>query len=113
MVRTAISASTAIYIENFLKDVVTKGSGKSAAIPRSVVIGMPARDKKWDPVQGAYSKDRYVDFFVGYVRKGYSAPIVVLVLIDEPRGNFQASNLAAPVFARIAEFTMDYLDRTL
>ena len=55
-----------------------------------------------------YSKTKYVASFVGIVPA--SKPrVVILVAVDEPHGDIYGGNVAAPAFAQIARFDMQYL----
>lgn len=36
--------------------------------------------------------------------------LVIFVLFDEPQGDYYASSVAAPVFAKIAQRTVQYLN---
>ena len=63
---------------------------------------------KPDP-HGGYSDSRYVASFVGVVPA--SRPrLVILVSVDEPRGAIWGGVVAAPAFAQIAKFDLQYLD---
>jgi cell division protein FtsI/penicillin-binding protein 2 len=36
--------------------------------------------------------------------------IVILIVFDDPKGDYYASSVAAPVFAKIAKRTAEYLE---
>jgi cell division protein FtsI/penicillin-binding protein 2 len=92
-----------------LRDVVTDGSGTSAAVPGYAVAGKTGTAAKPDPVHGGYSATRYVASFVGIVPA--SAPrLVILVSVDEPQGAIFGGVVAAPAFKDIATFAMQYLE---
>ena len=63
---------------------------------------------KPDP-HGGYSDTNYVASFVGIVPAS-SPRVVVLVSIDEPRGQIFGGVVAAPAFRDIARFALQYLD---
>ena len=89
-----------------LRGVVTRGSGEKAAVAGYQVAGKTGTAAK--PDEQGYSRERYVASFVGIVPA--SAPrVVVLVAVDEPRGNIYGGTVAAPAFAEIARFAMQYL----
>ncbi len=55
-----------------------------------------------------YSHSKYVASFAGIVPA--SRPrLVILVSVDEPRGNIYGGTVAAPAFAEIARFALPYL----
>ena len=58
---------------------------------------------------GGYSGGRYVASFVGMVPA--SRPrLVVLVMVDEPHGAIWGGVVAAPAFAQIAAYDLQYLE---
>jgi cell division protein FtsI/penicillin-binding protein 2 len=88
--------------------VSSQGTGGEAAVPGYTVAGKTGTASKLDP-HGGYSHTDYVASFVGTVPA--SAPrLVVLVAIDEPRGQIFGGVVAAPAFRDIARFALQYLD---
>jgi cell division protein FtsI/penicillin-binding protein 2 len=91
-----------------MRDVVVEGTGQEAALAGYQVAGKTGTAAKPDP-DGGYSTSRYVASFVGVVPA--TAPrLVVLVTIDEPRGTIWGGVAAAPAFADIARFALQYLE---
>jgi cell division protein FtsI/penicillin-binding protein 2 len=91
-----------------LKNVVAEGTGTLAEVPGYQVAGKTGTAAKPD-AQGGYSNTRYVASFVGVVPA--SRPrLVILVSVDEPRGAIWGGVVAAPAFAQIAKFDLQYLD---
>ena len=85
-----------------------EGTGTLAAIPGYQVAGKTGTASKPDP-DGGYSTTRYVASFVGFVPA--SRPrLVILVAVDEPQGAIFGGVVAAPAFAQIAKFDLQYLD---
>jgi cell division protein FtsI (penicillin-binding protein 3) len=106
--RRVISPLVAKQIKRMLRGVVERGSGTEAQVPGYRIAGKTGTAAKPDPT-GGYSKSRYVASFVGYVPAG-KPRLVVLVTVDEPRGAIWGGAVAAPAFAEIAEFALQYLD---
>jgi cell division protein FtsI/penicillin-binding protein 2 len=91
-----------------LRGVVEEGSGTPAKVPGYRVAGKTGTAAKPEPM-GGYSTSRYVASFVGFAPA--SRPrLVVLVTVDEPKGVIWGGTVAAPVFAEIAEFALQYLE---
>jgi cell division protein FtsI (penicillin-binding protein 3) len=91
-----------------LRDVVAEGTGIYGAIPGYQVAGKTGTAQKPDP-HGGYSSDKYVASFVGIVPA--SRPrLVVLVAVDEPHGAIWGGVVAAPAFAEIGRFDLQYLE---
>jgi cell division protein FtsI (penicillin-binding protein 3) len=106
--RRIITARTAIQVRKMLREVVEEGSGTAAQIPGYRIAGKTGTAAKPDE-QGGYSDYRYVASFVGFVPA--SRPrFVALVTVDEPRGAIWGSVVAAPAFAEIAKFALQYLE---
>jgi cell division protein FtsI (penicillin-binding protein 3) len=103
-----VSPWVASQLMAMLKNVVAEGTGTLAAVPGYQVAGKTGTAAKPDP-QGGYSDTRYVASFVGIVPA--SRPrLVILVSVDEPKGAIWGGVVAAPAFAEIAKFDLQYLD---
>ena len=96
-------------VRAMLADVVEQGgTGTLAAVPGYRVAGKTGTAQKPDS-HGGYSSSRYVASFVGMVPA--SKPrLVILVMVDEPRGAIFGGVVAAPAFAEIAKFDLQYLE---
>jgi cell division protein FtsI (penicillin-binding protein 3) len=91
-----------------MRDVVVEGTGQEAALPGYQVAGKTGTAAKPD-ASGGYSKSDYVASFVGVV-PATNPRLVVLVTVDEPRGAIWGGTIAAPAFADIARFALQYLE---
>jgi cell division protein FtsI (penicillin-binding protein 3) len=106
--RRVVSRWVASQLMGMLKNVVAEGTGTLAAVPGYQVAGKTGTAAKPD-LRGGYSTSRYVASFVGVVPA--SRPrLVILVSVDEPRGAIWGGVVAAPAFAQIAKFDLQYLD---
>jgi cell division protein FtsI (penicillin-binding protein 3) len=108
-VRRAISARTATIVKNILKTVVTQGgTGVNAALDGYTAGGKTGTARKLDE-NGQYDKTKHTASFVGFAPAD-NAEITVLVIIDEPQGEYYGGTVAAPVFREIAQQTLNYLN---
>jgi cell division protein FtsI (penicillin-binding protein 3) len=106
--RRVVSEETAEQVRRMLRDVVEEGSGTAAQVPGYRIAGKTGTAAKPDET-GGYSDYRYVASFVGFVPA--SKPrLVILVTVDEPRGAIWGGTVAAPAFAEIAEFALQYME---
>jgi cell division protein FtsI (penicillin-binding protein 3) len=105
--RRALSASTADAMNTILKGVVAEGTGKRAAVPGYVVAGKTGTAQK--AIGHGYARDKYVATFAGYAPADHPR-IVLVVTVDEPRGQYFASEVAAPIFSRILARAMAILE---
>jgi cell division protein FtsI (penicillin-binding protein 3)/stage V sporulation protein D (sporulation-specific penicillin-binding protein) len=94
-------------IKEMLTDVVVAGTGTEAAIPGYTVAGKTGTAQKPDG-HGGYSGSRFVASFVGMV-PATNPRLVVLVMVDEP-DVIWGGVVAAPAFAQIAKFDLQYLE---
>ena len=102
-----ISAAAAATLRTMLESVTIDGTGKAAAVPGYTVAGKTGTAQKVDAT-GHYSHNRYVAWFAGFVPAGRPS-LVLVVMVDEPKGRFHGGEVAAPVFSRIALPVVQYL----
>ena len=102
-----VSRATAKKVMTMLRDVVVQGTGTEAAIPGYTVAGKTGTANK--PTPHGYSTTKYVASFVGVV-PARNPRLVVMVMIDEPKGTIWGGVVAAPAFAQIAQFDLQYLE---
>jgi cell division protein FtsI (penicillin-binding protein 3) len=106
--RRIMSTRTAKQVRKMLREVVQEGSGTAAQVPGYQIAGKTGTAAKPDE-QGGYSDYRYVASFVGFV-PAKDPGLVMLVTVDEPRGAIWGGVVAAPAFAGIAKFALQYLE---
>jgi cell division protein FtsI/penicillin-binding protein 2 len=80
-------------------------TGTQAAIPGYSVAGKTGTAQK--PGPHGYATGQYVASFIGMVPVAHPR-FVVLVSVDEPRGDIYGGDVAAPAFAEIAKFALQY-----
>ncbi len=71
--------------------------------------GKTGTAQKIDPATGHYSPTQYVASFTGFAPINNPA-VTILVSLDSPVGLHEGGEVAAPVFKRIAEQVLAYLD---
>jgi cell division protein FtsI (penicillin-binding protein 3) len=106
--RRILTRGVARQVMAMMRDVVVEGTGTAAALPGYQVAGKTGTAAKPDP-DGGYSTSRYVASFVGVV-PATDPQLVVLVTIDEPGSAIWGGVVAAPAFAEIARFGLQYLE---
>jgi cell division protein FtsI (penicillin-binding protein 3) len=101
-VRRVVDPETVDLVGELLKGVVREGTGRRAAVPGYVVAGKTGTAQKVDS-SGRYSMVEHIASFGGYVPASRPA-LVILVSLDTPKGpRNEGGDVAAPLFARIAE----------
>jgi cell division protein FtsI (penicillin-binding protein 3) len=108
-VRRVLTKKTALTVKTIMKTVTTKGgTGVNAALEGYTVGGKTGTTRKLDK-SGTYSNTRYIASFVGFTPAD-NPRLAILVIIDEPQGNYYGGTVAAPVFRRIAREALNYLN---
>ena len=106
--KRVISRQVSQQMLDMLRGVVLEGTGTRAAIPGYTVAGKTGTAAKIDP-NGRYSRSRYVASFVGLV-PATNPKLVIMVMVDEPHGDIYGGVVAAPAFAEIARFNLQYFE---
>jgi cell division protein FtsI (penicillin-binding protein 3) len=92
-----------------LKGVVSDaGTAAAASVPGYSVAGKTGTAQKPSPT-GGYAPGKYVATFVGMVPAN-NPRLVILVTVDEPKLAIFGGVVAAPAFAQIAAFDLQYLE---
>jgi cell division protein FtsI/penicillin-binding protein 2 len=107
--RRVVSPAVDAVLKAMLTGVVDEhgGTGNAAAIPGYTVAGKTGTAQK--PGPGGYTTGKYVASFVGMVPVKHPR-LVVLVVVDEPSSAIFGGVVAAPAFAQIAKFDLQYLE---
>lgn len=108
-VRRVVSEETAKTVSNILEGVVAKGgTAPDAAIKGYRVAGKTSTAQKPDP-RGGYSKKDYWAVFVGFVPVD-KPRLVILAMVDEPKGVIYGGDVAGPVFNEIGLWALNRLN---
>lgn len=109
MVRRVISEDTAQKTVRILEDVVSdRGTAPLASISGYRVAGKTGTSQKVDPATGRYSNKDYVAIFAGFVPAD-DPKLVIVVMVDEPRGQIYGGIIAAPVFKEVGAWALNNL----
>ena len=107
--RRVISPLTAVEMKKMLEGVVLFGTAKRAILDGYSSAGKTGTAQIIDPATGTYSKTKYVATFAGFAPVNNPA-ITVLVSLRAPKGLHQGGQVSAPVFARVAQQVLAYLN---
>ncbi len=80
-----------------------KSTGFNARIPGFYVAGKTGTAQKFDPLKGGYLKNAYISSFAGFVPANQPR-YVIYVAVDNPQKAYYGSQVAAPVFAKLAQY---------
>ncbi|MGH9746682.1 MAG: penicillin-binding transpeptidase domain-containing protein [Candidatus Acidiferrales bacterium] len=102
-------AKTAATVRGMMETVILEGTGKPAQLDGWTAAGKSGTAQKIDPSTGRYSPNQYNSSFVGFAP--VNEPVVtILVVLDSPVGAHHGGEVGGPVFKRIAEQVLAYLD---
>ncbi len=101
--RRVVVPEVAGELREMLKMTVEAGTGRQARLQGYVVAGKTGTAQK--PEAGGYSHEKVYASFVGMVPAD-NPRLVILVVVDEPTTERSGALVAAPVFAKIADFSL-------
>ena len=107
--RRVIQETTAATMRRMLEGVVLNGTGKLARIDGYTTAGKTGTAQKFDINTGHYFAHKLIASFVGFAPINTPA-VTILVQLDSPVGPHDGGEVAAPVFQRIAQQILPYLN---
>ena len=107
--RRVLSPMVAAEMKQMMQGVVLHGTGTKAILEGYSSAGKTGTAQKVDPGTHAYSRTNYVASFAGFAPVNNPA-IVVAVILDSAVGLHQGGQICAPVFQRVAQQVLAYLN---
>lgn len=107
-VRQTVSRDTANTMCDIMEYVVEKGGGQTAKIDGYRVGGKTGTANSVDSRTGKYG-DKIVGSFIGLAPMD-DPKIAVLVIVDDPKGEYHGNMVAAPPAAKIMKKTLRYMN---
>ena len=99
-----ISERTAATLRRYLRAVVVRGTGNPAAhVPGFTTAGKTGTAQVVE--NGSYAPGQYNASFAGYIPADHPR-FVILVKVERPHGSIYGSEVAAPIFTKIAHEAM-------
>jgi len=103
-----ISAKTAQIMKSILVGAVENGTGQKAKMDGYMVAGKTGTSQKASDDGNGYLSGKYVSSFVGFLPA--DKPLIsMIIVIDEPQGEYLGGVVSCPVFKEIATQIMQYL----
>jgi len=108
--RFVIRPQTAATMRSMLEGVVLQGGTAPAArLDGYTAAGKTGTAQKIDPSTGRYSGSQVIASFVGFAPINNPA-VTILITLDSPVGLHEGGQVSAPVFKRVAEQVLAYLN---
>jgi len=108
LINRVISSETAEEVTRMLVSVVENGYGKPAQLSGYDIAGKTGTAQMADLEKGGYSEET-IHSFVGYA-PAFNPEFAILIKLDKPQGIRFASNSVSPVFKKLAEYLLSYLE---
>lgn len=106
--KQAISPEAAKTTTEVLKQVITDGTGGSAAVSGYAVAGKTGTAQKARTDGKGYATGKYVASFSGFLPAD-DAQVLIIVSLDEPSNAIYGGVVAAPVFSKLGAFAVSHL----
>jgi len=104
--RSVLSRDQAATLRLLLRAATMEhATGEKARIPGFPVAGKTGTAQKVDLIKGGYLQGSYISSFAGFV-PAHDPRFVIYIAVDNPKREYYASQVAAPVFARVAQFAV-------
>jgi cell division protein FtsI (penicillin-binding protein 3) len=107
--KRVIRPETAATLRRLMEGVVLSGTGKLARLDGWTAAGKTGSAQKIDPATGRYSPTQFIASFTGFAPINNPA-LTILVAVDSPVHEHEGGLVAAPIFKRIAQQVLAYLD---
>lgn len=106
--RRAISEDAAAATREMLRAAVSEGTGGAAAVEGYEVAGKTGTAQKARTDGRGYAAGKYIGSFSGFLPAD-DPQLLIIVIIDEPKGAIYGGVVAAPVFSEVAQFAVSHL----
>ncbi len=107
--KEVIRPETAATLRRLMEGVILNGTGPLARLDGWTAAGKTGSAQKIDPATGRYSRTQLIASFTGFAPIN-DPTVTILVSLDSPVGQHEGGQVAAPVFKRIAEQVLSYLN---
>jgi cell division protein FtsI (penicillin-binding protein 3) len=108
--RFVIHPQTAATMRSMLEGVVLQGgTAPGARLDGYTAAGKTGTAQKINPATGRYSASQVIASFVGFAPINNPA-VTILITLDSPVGLHEGGQVSAPVFKRVAEQVLAYLN---
>jgi cell division protein FtsI (penicillin-binding protein 3) len=107
--KRVIRPETAATLRRLMEGVVLSGTGKLARLDGWTAAGKTGSAQKINRATGRYSPTQFIASFTGFAPINNPA-LTILVALDSPVHEHEGGLVAAPIFKRIAQQVLAYLD---
>lgn len=102
--RQVLSSEDSEKMRIMLMGATQAGStGEKAKVPGFLIGGKTGTAQKVNPNGRGYLKGSYISSFAGFI-PAHDPALVIYIAVDQPQKTYYGSQVAAPVFSRLASF---------
>lgn len=106
MVRQVLAPEDAMNMRMMLAAVTAPGgTGTNARVNGFIVAGKTGTAQKSIPGGRGYMKGAYISSFAGFI-PATNPKFVIYIAVDHPKKSYYGSQVAAPIFSRIASYAV-------
>ncbi|MDP2939391.1 MAG: penicillin-binding transpeptidase domain-containing protein [Candidatus Omnitrophota bacterium] len=109
-IRQIMEPAIANRLKQILTGVIENGTGKLGQVLGYKAAGKTGTAQKLEP-NGSYSHNKFFASFIGFVPVE-DPKLAIVVIVDEPHPSYFGGTVCAPVFKRVAEDSLRYLEAT-
>lgn len=103
-IRRVLTVEQAANMRLMLSSVTAEdGTGKLAKVNGFIVAGKTGTAQKVNPKARGYLPGAYISSFAGFIPAS-DPKFVIYIAVDQPRKAYYGSQVAAPIFARVASY---------
>lgn len=104
--RRVLSEEQASQLRLMLSGVTSpSGTGVNAKVNGFIVGGKTGTAQKVNPKGRGYLQGAYISSFAGFI-PAHQPRFVIYVAVDQPRKSYYGSQVAAPIFSRVASYAV-------
>lgn len=108
-IRRVVPQDIAASLTKYMQQVVEKGTGQRAGLEEYPLGGKTGTAQKPNREEGGYYQDKFLASFVGF-GPSPDPELVVGVFLDDPKKHHYGGAVAAPLFRRIMERSLQYYE---
>ena len=108
VIRRVISPQTAAILNDFMLEVIRRGTGKKVKTNDVLMGGKTGTAQIYDKQSRRYQSHAFLASFVGFAP--YESPRYVLgIFLDKPRPLYYGGDVAAPIFSNIMQRLLKFI----
>lgn len=105
-IRRVLTPEEASQMRLMLTSVTSPGgTGGNAKVPGFIVGGKTGTAQKVNPKGRGYLQGAYISSFAGFI-PAHDPRFVIFIAVDEPKKGYYGSQVAAPVFSKVASYAV-------